>query len=859
MPPSARRRLPELLAPAGSEQALKAAVAAGADAVYLGGRRFGARKFASNFDLPDLARAVDYAHLQGERVFVTVNTLVREDEIPGLAEYLLSLYEMGADALLLQDLGAAFLAKSIVPELERHASTQMTIHNGEGARWAGRAGFSRVVLAREVGLEQIRSMVRGGTGNVGLEVFVHGALCYSYSGQCLLSSAIGGRSGNRGMCAQPCRKPYVLLSGQKDRYGRPTGLSARPMPEKFLLSTRDLCVYRHLKEIVRSGVVSLKIEGRMKSPEYVAIVTSIYRRALDGIAREDWSPSREDEMALALAFNRSFTRGHLLGEKDVMGREMSDNRGVLVGSVSSYDSRKGEAAVRLSGSLAPEKGDGLVFQSPGQEVGLVVQGTEVRDGLLRLKMKERVRPGARVYLTGSTALSRKAAQIIDSAPAGIPLDLYLSWQEDRPILQARLPDGKKVAVLASFLMEKAKNQPLTRQQIESQLRRTGGTAFAIRKIEMDYSGDLFAPLGALNQLRRQLLEKVEEALLAGRRPDKEKMEEARARWQEMLSLMPGPSGGASSSPPTRKTAAASFLSVYAASLEEVKGAVAGGCDRVYLEPSLGRGIRDDVEREAKFREIIGEARAICGSKQLIWKWPRICRSEFLSLASRVLAGAEVEGIMVENVGALQAALECRPAVSIYGGMGLNVCNHLTIQALSPPMSLLTLSPELSARQIAAAVSASRLLPDCPGLELVVQGSLEVMVAEDCIPCLAGPHAATDDSGQFWGLQDMRRVFPLRLDDDSRTHIFNSVETCLLDQMPRIAGMGLDGVALDGRGRGEAYAREMTKIYRMAIELTERGGERLEQDLQALKEEVVPMSLGGITCGHFVKGLRDEID
>ncbi|MBP7069647.1 MAG: U32 family peptidase [Methanothrix sp.] len=860
MPPSARRRLPELLAPAGSDQALKAAVAAGADAVYLGGRRFGARKFASNFDLPDLARAVDYAHLQGVKVYVTVNTLVREDEIPGLAEYLLCLYEIGADALLLQDLGAAFLAKSIVPELERHASTQMTIHNGEGARWAGKAGFSRVVLAREVGLVQIKEMSRdGGTGNVGLEVFIHGALCYSYSGQCLLSSAIGGRSGNRGMCAQPCRKPYVLLSGQKDRYGRPVGLSARPMPEKYLLSTRDLCVYRHLKEIVRSPLASLKIEGRMKSPEYVAIVTSIYRRALDGIARGDWSPSDEDEMALALAFNRSFTKGHLLGEKDVMGREMSDNRGVLIGSVSSYDSRKGEAAVRLSGSLTAERGDGLVFQSPGHEVGLVVQRTEVKDGLLRLKMKEKVRPGARVYLTGSTALSRKAAQIIESAPGGIPLDLYLSWQEDRPLLQARLPDGKKVAVLASFLMEKAKNQPLTRQQIESQLSRTGGTAFAIRKIEMDYSGDLFAPLGALNQLRRQLLEKVEQALLAGRRPEKEKVEEARARWQEMLYLMPGPSCGASSSPPTRKTAAASFLSVYAASLEEVRGAVAGGCDRIYLEPSLGRGIKDDAEREAGFRKILSEARAICGSKQLIWKWPRICRSEFFSLACRVLAGAEVEGVLVENVGALQAALECQPALSIYGGMGLNVCNHLAVRALTPSLCHFTLSPELSARQMAAAISASRLLPQQPSLELVVQGSLEVMVAEDCIPCLAGQHAAADDSEQFWGLQDMRRVFPLRLDDDSRIHIFNSVETCLLDQMPRIAAMGLDGIALDGRSRGGEYARRMTEIYRRAIELTERGRERLEQDLQALKEEALPLALGGITYGHFVKGLRDEID
>jgi putative protease len=795
------------------------------------------------------------------RVFVTVNTLIREDEIPSLAEYLLNLYEMGADALLLQDLGAAFLAKSIVSELERHASTQMTIHNGEGVRWAGKAGFSRVVLAREVGLEQIKEMSRdGGTGIVGLEVFIHGALCYSYSGQCLLSSAIGGRSGNRGMCAQPCRKPYVLLSGQKDKYGRPAGLSARQTPEKFLLSTRDLCVYRHLKEIVRSPVASLKIEGRMKSPEYVAIVTSIYRKALDGIARGDWSPSGEDEMALALAFNRSFAKGHLLGEKDVMGREMSDNRGVLMGSVSSYDSRKGEAAVRLSGSLTPERGDGLVFQSPGQEVGLVVQRAEVREGLLRLKMNERVRPGAKVYLTGSTALARKAVQIIDSAPAGIPLDLSLSWQEDRPVLQARLPDGKKVAVLASFLMEKAKNQPLTRLQIESQLRRTGGTAFAIRKIEMDYSGDLFAPLGALNQLRRQLLEKVEQALLAGRRPDKGKVEEARARWQEMkLSIKPENSGAASLSSPSRNIAPAPLLSFYAGSLEEVRGAVAGGCNRIYLEQSLGRRIKDDDEREAGFRKILSEARAICGSKQLIWKWPRICRSEFFSLACRVLAGAEVDGVMVENVGALQAVLECRPDGPIYGGMGLNVCNHLTVRALSPPLCHLTLSPELSARQMAAAVSASRLLPDCPDLELVVQGSLEVMVAEDCIPCLVGPNLAADDARQFWGLQDMRRVFPLRLDDDSRTHIFNSVETCLLDQMPRIAAMGLDGVAVDGRDRGEAYARKMTEIYGRAIELTRKGGVGLERDLQELKEAVVPLALGGITYGHFVKGLRDEID
>ena len=288
---------------------------------------------------------------------------------------------------------------------------------------------------------------------------MHGALCYSYSGQCLLSSAIGGRSGNRGMCAQPCRKPYVLLRGEKDRYGRPASLAAQPQRERFLISTRDLCVYRHLDRIVRSPVESLKIEGRMKSPEYVAIVTSIYRRALDAIAKGKWSPSPEDERDLALAFNRDFTEGHLLGARDVMGREMSDNRGVLIGSVASFDVQRGEAAVRLSGPSRPEKGDGLVFLAPGQEMGLVVQKVVQKDGLLRLMTPERVRPGAKVYLTGSTALAKKAQEIIASAKTEIALDLNITWQEGTPLLQARLEDGRAVQVKAAFKMEKAKNQP----------------------------------------------------------------------------------------------------------------------------------------------------------------------------------------------------------------------------------------------------------------------------------------------------------------------------------------------------------------------------------------------------------------
>jgi len=852
-----RKELPELLAPAGSPEALEAAIAAGADAVYLSGKRFGARKFAANFDEAAMARAIDYAHLRNVSVYVTVNTLIRENELADAALYLLKLYKMGADAVLLQDLGASLLASRIVPKLARHASTQMTIHNRQGVTWAADHGFSRVVLAREVSLDEMEEMdreLRPGPGekakpqSIGLEVFVHGALCYSYSGQCLLSSAIGGRSGNRGMCAQPCRKPYVMLRGTKDRYGRPASLAAVPQDGRYLISTRDLCVYRHLERILRAPISSLKIEGRMKSAEYVAIVTSIYKMALRDAAGGRWSPSSEDERDLALSFNRGFTEGYLLGARDIMGREMSDNRGVLIGSVASFDARRGEASVRLTGPICPEKGDGLVFQSPDRETGLVVQRVAQKDGLLKLITPERVRPGARVFLTGSTSLAKRAQEIIASAKTQIPLDLFLTWQEETPMLEAALPDGQAVSVKASFRMEKAKSRPTSREQIESQLRRTGQTPFLVRKIDMNYSGDLFAPLSALNQMRRDLLEKVQEALSKKMRPAEENAQLAGNKLHEFLEEINQPASAAIVSSAAR----APSLAVYADSLETVRGAVEGGCQRVYFEPVLGCEKND---RAAKAGRLIDEAKAICGKVPLIWKWPRITPADFFEFAGRLLSQKKIDAIMVENVGAVQEAIEAGPGIHVLGASGLNVCNHLAVQALAPPLELLTLSPELSYRQLAGVVAAVRRHSGPVRMELLVQGSLEVMVARDCMPLSA---RAGNGPGEFWGLQDMRRIFPLRLDDDNRTHIFNSAETCLLDQMPEIFAIGLDGVALDLRGRTEEYAREMSEIYRKAIDLTGRGSAALRQELESLKESIRPLALGGITHGHFQKGLKDEI-
>ncbi len=831
------KRLPELLAPAGSPEALKAAVTAGADAVYLSGKRFGARKFAANFGEKELKEAIDYAHLGSVKVYVTINTLIRDDELQEVASYLIRLYEIGVDAVLVQDLGVVYLAKQIAPELELHASTQMTIHNSEGVAWAARQGLKRVVLAREVSLGEIEGMAKG--TKAGIEVFVHGALCYCYSGQCLLSAAIGGRSGNRGMCAQPCRKPYVLLKGSKDEYGRPQSLQAAPIKEKFLISTRDLSVYRHLDRIVKSPVESIKIEGRMKSPEYVAIVTSIYRKALDQIASGGWKPSEDDVRELALAFNRDFTEGYLLDAKDIMGRAMSDNRGVLIGMVTSYDSKREEAAVKLAGPLTPEHNDGLVILSPGQEVGMVVHWPVLKDGLLRLRTPERVRPGAKVYMTSSTALSRKAEKIVSTAKKQIPIDLRVSWEDGTPIVEGTLKGGRHIEVRANFRMEKAKSQPLTKEQIEAQLSRTGGTPFIVRKLEMDYPGGLFAPLGALNQLRRDLLARAEEAVTQAHLPTQKKVAEAQERLESLALEASAP-----------KEPRVPSLAVYADSLEAVRGAAEGGCRRIYFEPDID----EKKERGNRTLDLLREAKALCPEAELIWKWPKVTRDEFLRFAVPLLSNTEADGTMVEGIGAAKAVLAARTDARLYGASGLNIWNHLSVRQLElEGFQRVTLSPELSADQLALLISRSRLgHPLAPEMELIVQGSLEVMTTEDCIPCLA------EGEAEFWGLQDFRRVFPLRLDGEGRTHIFNSVETCLLDFMPRLFDMGLDGIAVDARGRTEKYAREMTEIYLQAIELTEEGGPSLEKDLKALKEEARARSLGGITTGHFLKGLKEEL-
>ncbi|WP_292521593.1 U32 family peptidase [Methanoculleus sp.] len=834
-------RSPELLAPAGSPEALAAAVAAGADAIYLAGRRFGARHYAANFSDDELRSAVDYAHLRGVRVYVTVNILIRDDELPDVARYLLWLYEIGADAVLVQDTGVASLAREVVPDLPLHASTQMTVHNREGVVWAAREGFSRVVLARELTLAEIEGMAEDAEARgVGIEVFAHGALCYCYSGQCLLSSVIGGRSGNRGMCAQPCRKPYRLVIGEMDDFGRPKDLRAVPAKDHYLLSTRDLAIYPYLDRIVHAPVASLKVEGRMRSAEYVATVVSIYRRALDAIAAgEAWSPSRQDIRALALAFNREFTEGYILGAPDIMARDRPGNRGILLGTVVGYDPRRREATVRLIGDLAPRSGDGLAFctDDPDHDVGAVVRGTPaVRRGTARLSVPEPVGEGTRVFLTRSADLEERAQRVMEKPLQQLPLDVTVTWDDGTPCLEATVlahdDEPLRVRYRSDLVMEPARSRPLTTEQIAEQFGKTGGTPFMIRHMDLRYPGGLFAPLGELNRVRRSFFERVEAAVLAAWRPGQNAVDAARERVKKAIAGMVRP-------PSPHPEPRVPSVSVYTDTLEGAAAAARCGAKVVYLEPSTPA--------------ILKEAAAVCreGGADLVWKWPSITRRNFLDAAAPLLPSlyeAGIHGVMVSGMGAADAVRRAEPRMPLYGAAGLNVWNHRTAGELAGHFLRCTASPELPAADLARlAESAGGVLE----LEVLVQGNIEALVTEDrLVAAVAGEHPA----GRFMGIEDRRnRVFPLRSDGEGRTCIANAVETCLIDHLPRIAGMGVDAVAIDARGRGPHYAADMARIYREGIDAVARRDHGM---LSVLKDEVKRRALGGITGGHFVRGIEE---
>lgn len=875
----AATQLPELLAPAGSWEALKAAIGAGADAVYIGGKKYGARGLAQNFTQSQIQDALKLAHSRDVRIYVAVNTLIEESELPAVTDYLLWLYENGADGVLVQDVGLAAVARQVVPNLPLHASTQLTINTTEGVQWAVEQGFRRVVLARELSLTDIEKIARYVEHlPVGLEVFIHGALCFCYSGQCLLSSSIGGRSGNRGFCAQPCRKPYRLVKCEVDDYDCP--ISKRTLgKERYYLSTQDLCTYLELDRIVGAPITSLKIEGRMKSPEYVAIVVSIYRNALDAIKRGEWEPSKEEIQNLLLAFNRGFTHGYLLGagQRDIIGGQRPANQGLCFGEVEAYNPSLREVEIRVFGNVTPQRGDGILFQSrttPKEDFGMKISMTPDMSGnTIHIPVPHPVRTKTLVSITSRSALEKRAQTIIKnfSTPIGrlMEVDLVVEWGEgNSPILHGNVHRRTQPSLPIAYHSPQpwtiAKGRPLSSEQILTQLCRTGDTPFTMKSCTLNYPGNLFTPIGRINKIRREFIETIEHLFHTTSLPSLRAVNDAKRRYGEMYRHY-----FESHATDTPVVKGPPSLAVYVSTMDAVHAAIGGGYDCIYLEPEIHSNIRCESHASTPYSrsqltseliKILLEALHACEERGITfaWKWPRITSNAYHQFGHALLPHLHDRGlsmVMVDSIGAANVVKATVPQLSIAGSYGLNVWNHYTIDALQKYFDRVTLSPELSLKNMNALITGSSRTTLAPILEFVVQGNLEVMVSENCVlPNRQEYHQSAGVAKgirRAMGLVDQKqRLFPITIDEDNRTHIYNSVETCLIDYLPHLYKIGVTSFAVDGRHRQSSYINDMAAIYRQAINYMHQEDKAILTKINQLKYNIKKISRGGITVGPY---------
>ena len=498
----------ELLAPAGNMEALHAAVQAGCDAVYIGGSSFGARAFSKNFSNEEIIEAINYAHLYGVKVYVTVNTLIYENEVDKFLEYIEFIHKNNVDAVLIQDLGMFDLVRKTFPNLELHASTQMHIHNLDGVKLMEKLGMKRVVLARETSIDEIEYIKNN--SNVEIEVFVHGALCISYSGQCLMSSLIGGRSGNRGACAGSCRLKYDVI----DNTGKKLNKDSYP------LSTKDLNSLENIGKLIDLGVASLKIEGRMKSKEYVYKVVSLYRTAIDNYYKNGKIIIDEDDMAeLKKIFNRDYTKGFLnnTDNNDIINGYRPNHMGVEIGKV--VDFKNGYAKIKLTGSVSI--GSGLRVIEKEHDVGINVNEFYIGKNLVKnaksgdtitIKTNSPVSIGSKVLITLDSELNKNIDKLIDDNLRKITINGKLNGKIGNS-LELILNDGKNIVNVKGNIVNKAVNRPTSKEDIISKLNKLGDTVYKFNELGIDIDDDIFIPLKELNELRRQAIDELNEKRL----------------------------------------------------------------------------------------------------------------------------------------------------------------------------------------------------------------------------------------------------------------------------------------------------------------------------------------------------------
>ncbi len=839
----------ELLAPAGNREAFLAALANGADAVYLGGQSFSARQYAENFSLENISDALDYAHLRKKKVYVTVNTLIADEEFSPALDYIWTLYRMGVDAVIVQDLGLVQALHQLIPDLRLHASTQMTIHNTPGAELLRGEGIRRIVLAREMTRDELAE-VCGDNKAMEFEVFVHGALCFSYSGQCLFSSLVGGRSGNRGRCAQPCRLPYQLFSRE----------SAAPVASngRHLLSPADLCLIEELADLQKIGVHSLKIEGRMKRPEYVAIVTRAYREVLDSLAIAPSIPvSPELKKRLAGIFNRNFTSGYYLVDKvGYFSPQRPNNRGKFAGRVVE---QKQDLTTHIKLTESLRAGDGLeIWVNKGRGPAfivkeLILKGEKVFKAepgdTVSLTIDGRVGTGDRVFKTYDSELMGEAQATIEEAfQSKLPLDVQANLQEGKPLelIISCDEEGKKVRVESPSCLQKAEKHPLNYEVLREKVGRLGNTPFYLRRLSLVGNDNLMIPFSELNETRRRgsdaILELLRERPFVSKE-DEQQFNDTKASYIYFL----GKAGNQAGAPSPRPAKSLPFplLSLSVAGIAEGHAALEAGADRVYLH-MRGLGQANAPPRKNDVKGLITAAER--AGRQIIPLLPRISRPSAKPWPA-ILPPEAISALMVGNLGDLHICLN--RGIDVYTDYSLNAFNSFALgYLLELGVKGVCISPELNWKQLQSLTNIDKV-------EMLIHGDLLLMTSRHCIlesilgkgESICPGYCRKDD----YYLRDEKGFeFPILSDKDCRFYLLNSRTLCMMEDLDKLILSGAGSFRIEAYRYNEKQVSQITAIYRKALQEI-----KWEQrpDLAEYKQQLQDYALSPFTKGHYYRGVQ----
>ncbi len=809
---------PEILAPAGDPEALRAAIKGGADAVYLGVGQLNARQGANNFSVEELRDNIDLAHTYGVKVFIALNIPLKQHEIQEAIDIVHKAYAYNIDAIILEDLGLFFLLKEHFPDLPLHASTQMTIHNPQGVDFIGDAGASRVILSRELTTEQVKSIID--KTSVEIELFVHGALCYSFSGRCLFSTAITDRSANRGACFQPCRRPYKLsVNGQ---------IIDNKLVGDYPISCAELCTFPGLKDIINTGVKSLKIEGRMKKPEYVTASARTYKTVAEKICDtgENFSAEELEEMEneLAKLFYRGFTRGFVLDEKDVTQRKYSANYGAYLGIVDNITKSSQEGELTITPLHDIKVNDGISINTRIRIIGCRVHGILVNGETVQIARKGEK---ATLLISAKTSKSiRKHDEVYVSTDPQLLESLHnIELQTTPLVITIHARKGEKLHInvksrsmeteaTSDYIVQEAKSSPTSKEQIIATLGKLGDTTFHVEDIVLDVDDNIFIPLGALSGTRREAVEE----LFNSRFP-----REGRNRSCPTVSTgyKREISKGESKAP---------LLSVEVSEIDSIFTASKSGADIVYAPIHLFTELmnEDNILRTNGLKE---------KDVEFVLITPQVSFEEEMPALKELMQQVTDAGFKLacSNFGTVRLANELDAA--FVAQKEFNTFNAYTTNAFRTSGAYrVTLSSELNLEETQeVCINADPHIQ----IEIMAHGrELLLVTKNDLLGPLIDDGTIEADS-EVLLVDNSKGSFPVKR-VGARTLIYNSTVLNMVEEIDKLCTSGADVLRLDLSLYGKADVKDITRNYRRALD-----GKQIK--LKSSRDEEYDQ-------GHYFKGV-----